>query len=235
MDPFRLTDKQRDLASKHLGLVHRWAKRYFGLNGDRFEYDELYSEGLVGLVRAASTFDPKLSKFSTYASNWILSCIRRYVQHNLFGQVGPRVGTNARIAFRLKHLDVETMSDSRRAAEALGVSVGAYEAAIQAQARRNVSLDAPGVPDDIRDRIERADERLEREGRVAEIRAELEAAMECLTQRERTIIRERYLNGRERTLQEVGDKYGLSRERIRQLEAGAFAKLRAAVDADVFL
>jgi RNA polymerase sigma-32 factor len=217
-----------------------------------FEYKSVYAnamdliqEGNIGLMKAVSKYDPtKGAKVGYYSSWWIRSYILKYLLDN-FRLV--RVGTTA----AQKKLFFHLMREKERL-EAQGVFAGPKLLADKLHVREKdvvemekrlghhgseVSLDAPVGSDSegekrgsfvdlLEDRSEAADEKLAREQLLDMIRDRLPDFEKTLNDRERKLLRERMLAEEPKTLQEVADLYGLTRERARQIEAGVIVKLR---------
>lgn len=200
---------------------------------------DLIQEGNLGLMVAVERFDPERGvRLTTYAVWWI----RAYIQEHIRRQWSlVRFGTTRaeqRCFYRLRRERQRLerggrSADPGRLAAALGVrpeDLSAIEARIT---RRDVSLDDPAYVDTDETRGDRiADERPSPETTVAEhelaerARDQIREAMSELDPRERYIIQRRFLSRQPTTLKELGESFGISRERVRQLEARAKAKMK---------
>ncbi len=234
-------DALRRLVEANLRFVVSYVKRYRGLG---IGFLDLIHEGNLGLLEAARRFDPSRHvKFITYAVWWI----RLAVTHALSGQrrvfalpsklsgVASRFGREVSdLAARLDHAP-----SAEEIAEDLDISRGDAEA-LTFVAGRDVSLSDPVGADGDDDRelgetlpqhlVPPAEEELLREAMLAQIRA----ALADLDPKEREVMALRFgLDGGEpKTLQEIGDRLGLSRERVRQIESRAKDRLRRGARAD---
>ena len=236
------TDALHELIVCYARFVVRIAS---GFRGYGLPLGDLMQEGNVGLMEAAKRFDPERDvRFSTYASWWVVASIQEYVLRNASI---VRIGTTAaqkslffnlrRLRARLAENPDGAMSDEdrRRIAKALSVPLAAVERMESHFSRPDQSLnatiggddsneiqnflrDAGPTPEDIT--IERHD---------GETRAHwIEDALDKLNARERRIIVGRFLEDEPLTLAELGTTFGVSKERIRQIEAKALGKLRDA-------
>jgi len=225
----------RRLVEANLRFVVSYAKRYRGLG---VSFLDLIHEGNIGLMEAARRFDPERNvKFITYAVWWI----RQALMHALSEQaravaLPPKLSSvAARFGREVAALaeQLHRTPTTREIAEDLEIS----EADVQALARiggSDVSLsdrtgadgDGPEFGDTLeQDSVPPVDDALSRRSVVEH----LDAALRELDEKERHVVRLRFgldSDGETRTLQEIGDRLHLSRERIRQIEARAKEKLR---------
>lgn len=231
----------RRLVQANLRLVVKIAFEYRSVYANAMD---LIQEGNVGLMKAVSKYDPtKGARLGYYASWWIRSYILKYLLDN-FRLV--RVGTTQ----AQKKLFFHLMREKERL-EAQGVlaapklladKIGVKEKDVVEMEHRlgsaggEVSLDSPMSPggegskgtfvDLLRDDHESADEGLAREQLVSMLKKRLPEFEKTLKDKEKKILRERLLAEEPKTLQEIGDLYGLTRERARQIEAEVVSKLR---------
>ncbi len=220
----------------NLRLVVMIAKRYAGRG---LPFPDLIEEGNLGLMKAVDRYDPEKGfRFSTYASWWIRQSIERAVinlGHMIRLPVHMREKVNRYLAAVEQTVAAGLEPDPGEAARKAGLSVEDFES-LSPLIASTISLDAPvgemeentlkdviGDPDAVSplDVVSRREE-----GQA------LEEALAVLRPRERDVLYLRFgLSGEDPlTLEEIGQRLGVTRERVRQIEAVALAKMRAYID-----
>ncbi len=231
------------LVTSHLRLV---AKIAMGYRGYGLPIAEIVSEGNVGLMQAVKRFDPdKGFRLATYAMWWIRASIQEYVLRS-WSMV--KLGTTAaqkKLFFNLRkaksHIGAIEEGDltpahTTKLADQLGVSEREVVDMNRRLSGPDSSLNAPlrsesesewqdWLADDTTDQETSLAEREE----MGERHGLLTNAMDTLTERERDIINARRLQDEPATLEELSQKFGVSRERVRQIEVRAFEKLQKAM------
>jgi RNA polymerase primary sigma factor len=221
------------LIQANLRLVVSVAKRYVGRG---MSFLDLIQEGNIGLMKATEKFDYKRGfKFSTYATWWIRQAITRAISDQsrtirLPVHVGETINRVRKIAHRLQQI-LEREPTEEEVARALDLTSERVRQILD-HSRQPISLEAPvGNEGDafLGDFIE--DDKLPQPIELAShqlMREQIAEALGKLAERERKIIELRFglLDGKYRTLEEVGREFGITRERIRQIEAKALRKLR---------
>lgn len=235
------------LVESHMRLVVKFAQRY---RKSGIPLHDLVQEGNVGLMEAAGRFDPEYdNRFATYASWWIVSMMQSYIMRNLSTVRAPITRDHKRIFFNLRRLRASltlnphgTLGDEMRERIATELNVRATDVELMDIyfASSEKSLNAPVGNAESNGTSTEFQEFIADDGPSPEIvvmqchdarnRAVLlKRAMTRLTHRERQIIEQRFLRETKSTLAELGAVFGLSKERIRQIEQQALGKLRAAM------
>lgn len=236
-------DALHQIIQAHMRLAVSIARkfRHYGL-----PFADLVQEGNVGLMQAAARFDPAREvRFATYASWWIKAAMQEYVLRN-WSIV--RSGTSANqktLFFNLRWLRARLASSGQEvtpeALEKISVDLGIPLTEVRNMHERLSARDqslASTVGEDGEDSLESflvdpgptpEETTVERREKKA-VKAWIGEALNSLSQRERTIIAARRLREDERaTLEELGVKLGITKERVRQIEAKALDKLKAAI------
>jgi RNA polymerase sigma-32 factor len=191
--------------------------------------EDIVQQGNLGLLKAAARFDPdRECRLVTYAAYWVRAEIREHVVRS-YRMV--RLGTTKaeRRALRAYRRTRET--DPERLAEMSGLSREAVDRLIPLLSARDTSADQPNAAGfSPLDRIASSDATPEERAMADETRektrAELQAFFREIPARERTILRARLLDDHPMTLERLGRRFGISKERVRQLEERTLAKLK---------
>lgn len=204
---------------------------------------DLIQEGNIGLMQAVKKFDPdKKVKFSYYASFWIKAYILKYIMDNWrLVKIGTTQGQR-KLFFKLKKekerlLDMGFEPEPKLLSQRLGVSEREIVEMDQRLDGWDVSLNAPVKDDSDTEKIEvllTATESIESVVSRKEIEAILKSGISELrremTPRELDIFDLRILSDDSKTLREIGDKYGISRERVRQVQQSIIERMKASLE-----
>jgi RNA polymerase primary sigma factor len=216
-------------------LVVSIAKKYIGRG---MSFLDLVQEGNIGLMRAVKKFDYRRGfKFSTFATYWIRQAITRAIAYHgrtirLPVHMGDKISRMYRTRQQLKQELGREPSDEELA-EALEITPDQVAQMAKAS-QRTVSLDTPTQADDDRtlaDFVEDDDSPTPEEvASQALLRRQLDELLKSLPAREARLLAMRYglLDGEVHSLQEIGERMGISRERVRQIESQAMRRLRKA-------
>jgi RNA polymerase sigma-32 factor len=237
------TEAAHQLVTSHLRLV---AKIAMGYRGYGLPVSELISEGNVGMMQAVKRFEPDRGfRLATYAMWWIRAAIQEYILHS-WSLV--KMGTTAaqkKLFFNLRKLKgqmqaIEEGDLSPEQVTKIATRLGVPEEEVVNMNRRlaapDSSLNAPVKAegdmewqDWLVDDTPNQETRLVESQELGQRKHMLAAALKQLTDRERRIIVERRLIDEPKTLEDLSSEYGISRERVRQIEVRAFDKLQKAM------
>jgi RNA polymerase sigma-32 factor len=230
------------LVSSHLRLVVKMAA---GFKGYGLPVSDLIQEGTLGLMDAAKKFDPEKGvRFSTYARWWILASIQDYVMRNSsIVKIGTTPAQKS-LFFNLRRLRAKVsnnlvgpMSDEDRLeiARILGVPkasvermealLSGYDASLNSTIGSDES-DGSELQEFLEDDRPNPEENIAYQSHQTSRRNVIAKAMAALDERERQIIKHRFLEESKPTLEEIGHDFGVSKERIRQIESRALEKLK---------
>ncbi|WP_422385485.1 RNA polymerase sigma factor RpoH [Oceanicaulis alexandrii] len=235
------SDAAHQLVTSHLRLV---AKIAMGYRGYGLPIAEVISEGNVGLMQAVKKFDPdKGFRLATYAMWWIRASIQEYI---LRSWSLVKMGTTAaqkklffnlrRMKSQMRALDEGDLHPDQ--VEHIATKLGVTDDDVISMNRRlsgpDASLNAPMRADGeaewqdwlADDDADDAEEELAESDEFSTRMTLLQEAMGALNEREQNIIQERRLTKEPKTLEDLAQVYGVSRERIRQIEVRAFEKLQ---------
>jgi RNA polymerase sigma-32 factor len=235
------------LVTSHLRLV---AKIAMGYRGYGLPVGELIGEGNLGMMHAVKRFDPDRGfRLATYAIWWIRALIQEYILHS-WSLV--KMGTTAaqkKLFFNLRRLkgQMQAIEDGDLRPEhvaKIARDLGVPEQDVVAMNRRlsgpDSSLNAPlradadgQWQDFLVDESDNQETELAEREEAGSRSALLANAMKTLAERERVVLAERRLRDEPTTLEALAERYGISRERVRQIEVRAFEKLQKAMKAAV--
>jgi len=242
------SDAAHKLVTSHLRLVAKMAMKYRGYG---LPVADLVSEGNIGLMKAVKKFDPDLGfRLSTYAMWWIKASITEYVLKSWSMVKLGTLTSQKKLFFSLRGIKNKlnildsgelTPEQANQLSEVMNVSSDDITNMNRRLSTRDLSLNAPLSSDE--EGVEFQDTLVAHSPSPELQFAEAEElsyhsnilikAMQTLPERERDILAERRLSDSPETLEVMGKKYGISRERVRQLEVRAFDKIQAAVRAAV--
>ncbi len=256
--PVLTADKERDLAERlrdqgdmaaarrlvlsHLRFVIRIARGYLGYG---LPLPDLIQEGSVGLMKAVRRFEPDVGvRLVSFAVHWIRAEIHEYILRNWRIVKVATTKAQRKLFFNLrsakKRLGWFTRAEVEGVAEDLGVKP---ETVLEMESRlANQDLAFDGYDSDDEDgpsapstylpdmRMEPASA-IERDDTITDRRERLFTALEGLDERSKTILHARWLTEKKQTLHELAQQFGVSAERIRQIEKNAMKKMRVHLEA----
>tara|TARA_B100001248_G_C27398408_1_gene467588 strand:+ start:2103 stop:2975 length:873 start_codon:yes stop_codon:yes gene_type:complete len=210
--------------------------------------NDLVQEAGLGLMKAADKFDPDRGvRFSTYAVWWIKASVQDYVMRNWSMVRTGSTSSQKSLFFNMRRVQAQLEREAQQTGENLdkhqlnqliatevGVPLSDVEMMDGRLSGSDFSLNATQASDEegrewietLEDENARADLTVEEEHDQKRLANWIGVAMEALNDREQFIVRERKLIDSPRTLESLGAELGLSKERVRQLEAAAFGKMR---------
>ncbi|MBL8837293.1 MAG: RNA polymerase sigma factor RpoH [Alphaproteobacteria bacterium] len=236
-------DAAHRLVTSHLRLV---AKIAMGYRGYGLPVSELISEGNVGMMQAVKRFDPDRGfRLATYAMWWIKASIQEYILHS-WSLV--KIGTTAaqkKLFFNLRKMKNQmraydegdlTPERVKKIARELNVSEEEVVSMNRRLAAPDHSLNAPlrdegegEWQDWLVDETDNQEIQLAESQELTRRQQMLSRALESLSPRERDVLTERRLKDEPTTLEDLSQRFGISRERVRQIEVRAFEKLQKAM------
>lgn len=253
-----LARRWRDLRDE--AALHRLVNAYLRLaisTASKFRrygapMNDMIQEANLGLMRAAEKFDPERGvRFSTYAVWWIKASVQDFVMRNWSLVRTGSTSSQKALFFNMRRVQARLVREAEgrgelltglelrlRVSEDLGVPIHDVELMEGRLSGSDLSLNAPQGSDEegrewidlIEDDVPSGAAHAEASHDAARLRGWLAEAMAELNARERFIVVERKLRDEPRTLDSLGVELGLSKERVRQLEAAAFAKMRRSLD-----
>jgi RNA polymerase sigma-32 factor len=235
------------LVTSHLRLV---AKIAMGYRGYGLPVGELISEGNVGMMQAVKRFDPERGfRLATYAMWWIRAAIQEYILHS-WSLV--KMGTTAaqkKLFFNLRRLkgEMQAIEDGDLKPEQVAkiakdldvpeqdvIQMNRRLASADHSLNAPVRVDGEGEWQDwLVDESDNQEVELAEREDMGQRKALLANALSTLNERERHILIERRLKDEPTTLEDLSHQYGISRERVRQIEVRAFEKLQRAMKAEI--
>jgi len=235
-------DAARQLVLAHLRFVVHIARGYAGYG---LQIGDLIQEGNVGLMKAVKRFDPDVGvRLVSFAVHWIRAEIHEFVLRNWRVVKVATTKAQRKLFFNLrkakKNLGWLNAAETEAVASDLGVKPEEVTEMERRLASRALSFDpAPGTEDDdgsympsayLPSPMQDPAAALEADDWEEDSSSRLIAALDTLDDRSRDIVQSRWLTDTKSTLHELAGRYGVSAERIRQIESNAMTRLRGALD-----
>ncbi len=229
------------LVTSHLRFVVKLARRFSGYG---LAEEDLIQEGNIGLMKAVKKFDPSRGvRLAAFAVHWIKAEIHDYVLRNWRTVKVATTKSQRKLFFNLrsskKRLSWMTQDEATELAETLNVPVEDVFEMEKRMYGHDYSFDAGAADDDeeasfapasyLPSEAQGPDEAVSEHEWESHARVRLGEALEGLDERSRDIVVRRWVDEPKARLEELGEQYGVSAERIRQIEAAAFKKLRKAL------
>jgi RNA polymerase sigma-32 factor len=235
-------DAARQLVLSHLRFVVRVARGYSGYG---LGQADLIQEGNIGLMKAVKRFDPELGvRLVSFAVHWIRAELHEFILRNWRIVKVATTKAQRKLFFNLrsakKRLGWMNSEEVDAVATELGVSTRDVLEMEQRLSAHDTSFDLPLDADAdeafvpagfLEDHRAGPEQQLELEQEQSGGQEQVRAALATLDPRSRAIIEQRWLRDKKSTLQELAERFGVSAERIRQLESNAMNRMRAALAA----
>ncbi|WGE48452.1 RNA polymerase sigma factor RpoH [Actinobacillus equuli] len=230
----------KQLILSHMRFVIHIARGYLGYG---LPLADLIQEGNIGLMKAVKRFDPNVGvRLVSFAVHWVKAEIHEYVLKNWRIVKVATTKAQRKLFFNLRknknRLAWFNEEEIKKVAEDLGVSVEEVREMESRMTGQDLGFDLPAGEDDdeayapsmyIEDNSSNFADELEDEEHTGEATAQLAYALATLDERSQDIIKTRWLDEDKATLQDLADKYGISAERVRQLENAALKKIKDAI------
>ena len=235
-------ESARALILSHLRFVVRIARGYSGYG---LPQQDLIQEGTVGLMKAVRRFDPEMGvRLVSFAVHWIRAEIHEFILRNWRIVKVATTKAQRKLFFNLRSAKKRLGWLSRQEVEDVAQDLGVKpETVLEMESRlsgHDVAFDGAADADDeeagmapaayLADNSMEPARQLEKENMAADRRERLYSALETLDARARDVLSARWLGDSRLTLQELADRYGVSAERIRQVEKQALNRLRTAMN-----
>ena len=236
-------DAARRLVMSHLRFVVHIARSY---NGYGLPLADLIQEGNVGLMKAVRRFNPEKGvRVVSFAVHWIKAEIHEFILRNWRIVKIATTKSQRKLFFNLrsakKQLQWLTADEAKAVADDLGVEVKDVMEMEMRLTARDSAFDAPAEEDDekaayapvhyLEDKSADPAQQVENDDYQGDNNMRLAEAVQSLDKRSQDILQRRWLDDNKATLHQLADEYGVSAERIRQLEKNAMKKVRMAMEA----